>query len=178
MPKFLTIHDENITDRVLIESRLTEISSDPRAEWEIALLTSDLRRRFCEWDAPNRQAIEELLWDHQINWSQIVEVEVTSASRWRLWEIEWGKEIRRCWEVGNCGREPDGADLKSRGFCPAAVNSRQPEHHRRELGEQRLGERVGMPSAETLPEPPLETRLDSEMAGARAELEQGERLPL
>ena len=33
MPKYLTIHHETAVDRLLLESRWTEISMDSRAEW-------------------------------------------------------------------------------------------------------------------------------------------------
>ena len=86
MPKYLTIHHETAVDRLLLESRWTEISMDPRADWEMTLFNLEQGRRWCEWSAPNPQVIEEIFRDLGIKWTEILEVEVTSASQQRLWE--------------------------------------------------------------------------------------------
>lgn len=123
MSRFLTIHDESVTERVFLESRLTEILNDPRAEFNMALVDGDRGRRYCEWEAPSHQFVEELLWDYEITWSHMSEVEVTSASEWRLWQLEFGKEVSNCWEVANCGRDHGEIHLDASGFCPAAQDS-------------------------------------------------------
>ncbi len=87
MPKYLTIHKETDLDRVLLESRWTEISRDPRADWQLTLYNTDTGQRFCEWDAPYPEVIEEIFRELGIKWTEIIEVEVTSASKWKLWEI-------------------------------------------------------------------------------------------
>jgi hypothetical protein len=86
MPKYLTIHHETAVDRLLLESRWTEISMDSRAEWIMTAFNLEEGRRWCEWAATDPQAIEEILRDLGIKWSEIVEVEVTRASQQRLWE--------------------------------------------------------------------------------------------
>jgi hypothetical protein len=86
MPKYLTIHHENTVDRVLLESRWTEISMDKRALWEVTLFNLEQGIRWCEWEAPNRAAIEEIFDELGIKWTEILEVEVTTASRWRSWD--------------------------------------------------------------------------------------------
>jgi hypothetical protein len=91
MPKFLTVHNETGVDRVVLESRWTEISQHPEADWHMTLYNLDLGRRYCEWDAPSREALEEIFRALGIKWTDIFEVEVTTASQWRLWEIESGK---------------------------------------------------------------------------------------
>lgn len=122
MPKFLVLHDEKNVDRILLESRWTEISMDPRAEWEMTLFNLDLGRRYCEWNAPNRHVIEQILRELGIKWSDIIEVDATTASEWRVWQLESRKGMKTCWEVVNCGRQPlDTADGDA-GFCPAAVD--------------------------------------------------------
>ena len=130
MPKYLTIHNETGIERILLYSRWTEISRDPRAEWQMTLFTTDLGRRYCEWDAPNQQIIEEIFQELEIKWSEIVEVEMTAASRWRLWEMETGKQMKNCWEVTACGREPEDSAAADEAFCPAAVGSRNPGRNR------------------------------------------------
>jgi hypothetical protein len=86
MPKYLTLHHETAVDRVLLESRWTEISMDPRADWIMTVFNLEEGRRWCEWSAPDPQAIEEILRDLGIKWTEILEVEVTRASQQRLRE--------------------------------------------------------------------------------------------
>jgi hypothetical protein len=88
MPKYLTIHHENTVDRVLLESRWTEISMDKRALWGVTLFNLEQGRRWCEWEAPNRAAIEKIFGELGIKWTEILEVEVTTAARWRSWEAQ------------------------------------------------------------------------------------------
>lgn len=124
MPKFLAIHNESNIDRVLLESRWTEIAKDPRADWQLTLFSEDPGERYSEWDAPDRYAIETIFRDLEIGWSEILEVEVTSPSEWRLWEMELGKGMTNCWEALGCGREPGGARAADEaGVCPVAVNT-------------------------------------------------------
>jgi hypothetical protein len=85
--KLLTVHEEGGVDRVVLESRWTEIAQDPRADWRMTLYNLDLGRRYCEWDAPNREVVEQILRELGITWSDIVEVEVTTGSRWRHWTV-------------------------------------------------------------------------------------------
>ncbi len=88
MPTYLSIHHENTVDQVLLESRWTEISMDTRALWEVTLFNLEQGRRWCEWEAPDRAAIEEIFDELGIKWTEILEVEVTTASRWRSWEAQ------------------------------------------------------------------------------------------
>ncbi len=83
MPKYLTIHNETHLDRVLLESRWTEISKDPRADWQMSLFNLELGVRYCEWDAPHPLVLETIFRELGIKWSEILEVDVTSASQWR-----------------------------------------------------------------------------------------------
>lgn len=85
MPKYLTIHNESQADRALLESRWSEISKDPRADWQMTLFNIELGIRYCEWDAPNPQVLETIFQELGIKWSQILKVDVTAASEWRLW---------------------------------------------------------------------------------------------
>lgn len=93
MTKFLTIHEETNVDRVVLETRWTEISQDRRADWQMTLFNLDQGKRFCEWDAPNAEVIEQIFRELGIRWSGILEVEVTAASEWRMWEIEVGRHV-------------------------------------------------------------------------------------
>ncbi|MBI4965213.1 MAG: DUF4242 domain-containing protein [Desulfomonile tiedjei] len=90
MPTFLSIHQENDVDRVTLESRWTEISKDRRALWHMTLFNVELGKRYCEWEAPNRETIEQIFQELGIKWTEILEVGVTLSSRWRVWEIRSG----------------------------------------------------------------------------------------
>jgi hypothetical protein len=92
MPKFLTLHHETDVDRVLLESRWTEISQDPRADWQMTLFNMGQGKRFCEWDAPDASVLEEIFKELRISWTEILEVDVTVASQWRIWELESGRK--------------------------------------------------------------------------------------
>ncbi len=120
MTKFLTIHEETDVDRVRLESRWTEIAADPRADSQMTLFNMDLGERFCEWDAPSAEILEEIFRELNIKWTEILEVDVTAASKWRLWEIESGRRPLNCWEIMKCGRESAGAEGDDRTVCPAA----------------------------------------------------------
>jgi len=122
MPKYLTIHHEKQIDRVLLESRWSEIAMDTRADWQLTVHNLALGVRFCEWDARDRHVIEEIFRELGIKWTEIVQVNVTSPSEWRLWHVDSGKGMKKCWEVVNCGREPDALETPA-AFCPAAVDS-------------------------------------------------------
>lgn len=124
MPKYLTVHNETNLERVLLESRWSEISKDPRADWQMTLFNLELGLRYCEWDAPAAQVLETIFRELGIKWSEILEVEVTSASQWRLWGLRSGQRMLNCWEVMNCGRAPGGAVAAEKGVCPVAVHGR------------------------------------------------------
>jgi hypothetical protein len=124
MPKYLTIHNETHLDRMLLESRWTEISKDPRADWQMSLFNLELGLRYCEWDAPHPLVLETIFRELGIKWSEILEVDVTSASQWRMWELKSGQRMLNCWEVMNCGRAPGGSATDEKGVCPVAVEGR------------------------------------------------------
>jgi hypothetical protein len=121
MPKYLTVHNETTVDRVLLESRWTEIARrETRAKWQMTLFNMRSGRRYCEWDAPSAQVIEEIFGDLGIKWSEILEVSDTRASDWRFWEARARTGMLNCWEVMNCGKEPGGANIEKGRVCPVA----------------------------------------------------------
>jgi hypothetical protein len=88
MPKYLTIHSENALRRVLLESRWTVIARDARADWELTLFNLEQGRRWCEWDAPDSETVIRIFDDLGIRWVDIIEVEITTPSQWRLWKVQ------------------------------------------------------------------------------------------
>jgi len=107
-------------DRVLLESRWTEIARDSRAEWQMTLYHADGGKRYCEWKAGGPKVIAEILRGLGVKWSEILETEVTSPSEWRVWEITSRSLVLNCWEAFKCGREPGGSRTGERGVCPVA----------------------------------------------------------
>jgi hypothetical protein len=123
MPKYLTIHQENNVHRALLESRWTEISQDLRADWQMTLFNLHLGVRYCEWDASDPAIVEEIFREHGIKCAEIIEVEETSASKWRLWEVKTRESAINCWEFMKCGKEPREDRIKGKGdCCPIAEN--------------------------------------------------------
>lgn len=157
MPKYLVTHHETNIDRILLETRWSEAARETRARWQMTLFRSDLGERYCEWDAPNKETLEEIFRDLGIKWSEIVEVEVTEASDWRLWQLSSGTGRMHCWEVTNCGREPESLDAET-GFCPASVEVQPWPKRTGALGRQlcwkvmgtRCGEKVTGTLAESI----------------------------
>ncbi len=88
MPTYLTIHQETAVDRVLLESRWSEIAMDVRAAWELTLFNLEQGRRWCEWSAPDTQTVEQILTELGVAWTEMLEVEVTTPSQWRLWQAQ------------------------------------------------------------------------------------------
>lgn len=83
MPYYLTTHNEPTVTRETVETRWREMARERRAFWVKTWFTHDQGRRFCWWDAPNREVLE-LIFDHyKVSWDEIIEVEMTTPSDWR-----------------------------------------------------------------------------------------------
>ncbi|MFC1836221.1 two-CW domain-containing protein [Thermodesulfobacteriota bacterium] len=123
MPKYLTVHEESDVDRTLLESRWTEISMEQRAAWDMTLFNMELGKRFCEWDAPSREVLEQVFREMGIKWTEILEAEVTTSTQWRRWGTQAPPEMVNCWEMIECGRNPGGVNAEEKGVCPAAVDN-------------------------------------------------------
>jgi len=160
MPKYLITHDETNIDRILLETRWSEAAHATRGHWQMTLFGSDLGERYCEWDAPNKEAIEEMFRDLGIKWSEIVEVEVTKASEWRLWQLSSGTGRKHCWEITNCGREPESLDGE-RGFCPASVEVQPLPKRTSPLGRQLCWKAMGTRCGETVKGTLVESVIES-----------------
>ncbi len=57
------------------------------ARWTSSWYCSETNRMYCEWDAPNREVVEQIFRELGIPWSLLIEVEVTTGSRWRHWTV-------------------------------------------------------------------------------------------
>lgn len=74
----------------------------------MTLYNTDTGQRFCEWDAPHPKVIEEIFQELGIEWTEIIEVDVTSASSWKLWEIQAEKSKRTAGRSWAPYRSPAG----------------------------------------------------------------------
>ncbi|MEW6351909.1 MAG: two-CW domain-containing protein [Thermodesulfobacteriota bacterium] len=124
MPVYMTLHEETFVSRILLESRWTEIAREDRATWQMTFFNVAMGKRFCLWEANDPGPIRQIFRDLGITWTDMFEVEETSASRWRLWEAKTRKLVPNCWDVLKCGNQPGGPFTRSNGVCPVAEERR------------------------------------------------------
>ena len=122
MPNYLTIHNETNVDKIVLETRWTEICKDKRASWHMTLFNITEGIRYCEWDAPSEDVLREIFEDLGIKHSEIIQVEVTEPAEWQLRKMESAKDLSNCWQVMNCGRQPGGHRVDEMGVCPVAID--------------------------------------------------------
>ena len=82
MAHYLAVHYEESTPRERIEGRWIALARENRAIWLKTWYNFDLGKRYCWWDAPNKEALEEIFHDHGVPWEEIIEVEHTSPADW------------------------------------------------------------------------------------------------
>ena len=83
MPHFLSVHHEPSASREKIEARWVGLAQETRGIWIKTWYNLDVGKRFCWWDAPAKEALEEIFRDHSVTWEEIVSVELTTPSDWR-----------------------------------------------------------------------------------------------
>jgi hypothetical protein len=83
MPHYLSIHYEPSVPKEKIESRWTNLAKERRAVWVKTWYGQDLTKRFCWWDAPDLETLEQIFRDYEIAWNEIVQVRLTTPSEWR-----------------------------------------------------------------------------------------------
>lgn len=82
MPHYLTIHHEPAAPAEVIESRWIQLSQERRSIWRKTWYNLGLGKRFCWWDAPSRESLEQIFQDHLITWDEIIQVDLTTPSDW------------------------------------------------------------------------------------------------
>jgi hypothetical protein len=83
MPQYLSIHDEPSVPREKVETRWADLAEESRAVWVKTWYVTDLTKRFCWWDAPDKETLERIFRDHEISWAEIIPVRLTIPSEWR-----------------------------------------------------------------------------------------------
>jgi hypothetical protein len=82
MPHYLAIHNEPAVPREKVAGRWIELAKEGRAIWLKTWYNFDNGRRFCWWDAPHKEALEDIFRDHGVPWEEIIEVEHTTPADW------------------------------------------------------------------------------------------------
>jgi hypothetical protein len=82
MAYYLSIHYEPSVPREKVEGRWIELARERRALWVRTWFNLHVGKRFCWWDAPDKDALEEIFRDHDIPWDEIVQVEHTTPADW------------------------------------------------------------------------------------------------
>lgn len=82
MAYYLAVHVDKSTPRESVEDRWTALELERRAIWLKTWYDFGLGKRYCWWDAPTKQALEEVFRDYGVPWEEIIEVEHTTPAEW------------------------------------------------------------------------------------------------
>lgn len=83
MAYYLTTHYEPSASEDVIHSRWRVLARERRAVWLKTWFNLRLGKRFCWWDAPNKEVLEAVFRDHGVPWHEIDQVRLTTPSEWR-----------------------------------------------------------------------------------------------
>jgi len=83
MRHYLSTHHEPGVLKEVIETRWSTLAVDKRSIWVKTWFHRASGKRYCWWDAPNRETLEEVLRDHEVPWKDIIEVKLTIPAEWR-----------------------------------------------------------------------------------------------
>lgn len=82
MPHYMTVHYEPGTPAKVIQTRWIDFAQERRALWRRTWHNLELGKRYCWWDAPDREALEEVLKERGVPWEEILQVDLTTPSEW------------------------------------------------------------------------------------------------
>jgi len=82
MPYYLVVHEEPSVPKETIESRWGDLAVEPRAFWRKTWHNLGIGKRYCWWDAMNKEILEQVFRDYGITWKSIIEVELTTPADW------------------------------------------------------------------------------------------------
>jgi len=83
MPHYLTLHHEPDSPIEVFEDRWVELAREKRSMWVKTWFNRENGQRFCWWDAPDQQTLEQVLRNHGVPWEKIIEVKLTTPAEWR-----------------------------------------------------------------------------------------------
>ena len=83
MPHYLSIHHEPPAPKEKTEARWIVLAQERRAIWVKTWYTPDYATRYCWWDAPDEDTLEQVFQDNGVGWDEIIPVQLTTPSEWR-----------------------------------------------------------------------------------------------
>jgi len=83
MPHYLTVHRDPSLSKAEIEANWVRLAGEKRAIWVKTWFSLEGGRRFCWWDGPDQETVEQVFRDYGISWEEIVKVQLTTPSDWR-----------------------------------------------------------------------------------------------
>ena len=83
MPSYLSTHHEPSVPREKLESKWIDLAQERGAIWVKTWFNLRSGKRFCWWDAANRESLEKIFEKHKVSWEDIIKVELTTPSDWR-----------------------------------------------------------------------------------------------
>ncbi len=83
MPHYLSTHREPYVSREELESKWIELAQERSGLWVKTWFNLQSGRRFCWWDSPSRDVLENIFRRHGISWEEIIQVKLTTPSEWR-----------------------------------------------------------------------------------------------
>ncbi len=82
MAYYLVVHNEPSVPKETIESRWIELALEHRAFWRKTWHNLGVGKRFCWWDATDKEILEQIFKEHDITWESITEVNLTAPADW------------------------------------------------------------------------------------------------
>lgn len=82
MMNYLVVHYEPDVPLEIVESRWSKLADERRASWLKTWHNLGIGKRYCWWDAPNEEILEQIFHDRRITWERITEVELTIPADW------------------------------------------------------------------------------------------------
>lgn len=83
MATFMVVHKTQDLSWEEVEKKWIKLAREQSALWVRTWFNRNEGVRYCEWNAPNAKALEEIFARHEVDWRSILEVEKTSPGSWR-----------------------------------------------------------------------------------------------
>ena len=83
MPHFLSTHRDPSVSKDRLEAKWTNLAQERGAIWVKTWYNLPSGRRYCWWDAPDLEILEQIFARHGVSWEEIIQVELTTPSEWR-----------------------------------------------------------------------------------------------
>jgi len=85
MPRFIAVHSVPFTEEALIKYAKEERPKFPEGIiWKLTYCDFDNNKHFCEWEAPNKEALEQIFRDLNIPTDAIYTVQIFDVAKAEL----------------------------------------------------------------------------------------------